>query len=152
MRSTARILAVAFSLSALTGCFGTRGSLMTTQEIDTYGSKDFSAPPHKVFEAVKAALRTQNFDIAMENPEKGLIKTNRRLIRAAAMGHQAIDYTRAYIARITPLPSGGARVSLEPRVFAGEDDLSGKQIWVLEGDEGERLLWTRMFRDISDAL
>ncbi len=65
---------------------------------------------------------------------------------------QAIDYTRSYSARIWSLPSGATRVSLEPRVFAGEQDLSSGKVWVLDGDQGERTLWLRLFKDIEELL
>lgn len=117
--------------SMVSGCAMTQGALMTTEEVATYGTKELTAPPAKVFQAVVGALKAQGFAIAVEKPEKGLIKTNRRLIRSAAMGSanyaQAVDYTRSYSAHIEALANGTTRLSLHPYVFAGEQDLLGRK-------------------------
>jgi hypothetical protein len=63
-----------------------------------------------------------------------------------------VDVTRQYYVDLKQGPDGQTMVIAQPRVYRGEADLSDQQVWVLEGPEGERTLWSKLFRDIGDQL
>ena len=140
----------------------TGGMTMTPQIVQAAGTHAFSAPYDRVFAAVANALQSEGFPIAISNSSEGMIKTGQKLIRTEAVS--AADYrgngygtmttaeiTRQYVIRIHA--SGDTTVVIaEPRIFEGNAELSGQPIWDLDGPEGERNLWQRLFRDISEAL
>jgi hypothetical protein len=128
------------------------GQPMTTAEVTSFGTRTFKAPLDKTFEATANALKADGFEITVSKPEKGLIITNRRLIRAQGNGAgQAVAYTRQY--RVAVRAKGdGTEVELAPSIFSGEADISGKPIWVIEGPEGERAVWTKLFASIQDLI
>jgi len=128
---------------------------MTPEVIQQDGSHTFAASYDKVFAATVAALKSEGFPVASADPEKGMIKTGQKLIRQVAVGSEytatATDITRQYVVHITR--SGeGAQVAAEPRIFQGNAELTEQPVWVLDTPEGERALWTRLFRDIGEAL
>jgi hypothetical protein len=145
--------------AALAGCFsmggGVQGAMMTPQIVQTSGTHTFNAPFEKVFQATQAALASEGFPIAIAKPETGFIKTGQKLIRSEAIGGggaaMATDITRQYI--LTVHQAGASTsVSAEPRIFQGNAELTGQAIWDLDSPQGEKALWTRLFRDIQEAL
>lgn len=147
--TTALLLAASF---LATGCSMFLASAMRPEEIQQYGTHVVSAPKEKVYKAVVGALQASGFAIAFENQEKGIIKTDRKLIRAAGNGGEAVGYYRRYDLRITELEPGKFQIAATPKVYAGEKDLSDGSVWVLEGSQGERKLWADMFKEIDDLL
>jgi len=144
-----RLFALVMLVFVLVGC----GAAMTPAEIKANGTHTYDAPPEKVFEAATAALKAQGYEIAVAKPEKGLIKTNRKLVRADAVGNQsAVGIQRQYILTITSDGTGKTTVEAIPKVFQGEADLSDGSVWVLDGDAGERKLWSSLFTEINDNL
>lgn len=151
------LYSIAFSLI---GCFGRP---MTDEEIEQYGTKEFDATVGETFDATKGALASLNYEIVLENPEKGIIKTNRIPIKAQAKGelntygtnttanYSEVVYYRQYIFKITATDSG-AKVKATPKIFEADHDISGDSIWELEGDKGERKLWSTIFAEIEDNL
>lgn len=136
------------------------GKNMTPTEIQTYGTHTVKATKAQAFNAITSTLKTRGFAISLENIEKGLIKTERRLIRTAASSSsvggyaeaQAVGYYRQYNFQVNELPDGQCQIVATPRIFAGDSDISEGQIWVLEGPEGERTLWKSLFKEIDEVL
>ena len=132
------------------------GQVLTQQELDAHATRSYAAPMAKVFPATENALRAQGYDIAVSDPAKGTIKTKRKFVRAVARREQdtaaAIELTRQYLVHVEETAAGQTRVIALPRVYAGEDDLSEKGVWDLEGPVGERRLWSNLFREIQDGL
>ena len=149
-------LAIGLAVAGSGCAMGIQSANLSKEELTAYGSHHFDEPPAKVHQAVKTALLAQSFSIAVDNPQKGVIKTGRRLIRSAARGGQhyaeAVDYSRQYVATVRAAQGGGTEVTLEPRVFAGEQDLSEQAVWVIEGELGERRLWSRLWKEIGESL
>lgn len=157
-----RIVKVALFLAAfsLIGCFGRP---MTDEEIEQYGTKEFDATASETFEATKNALASLNYQIVLENPDKGIIKTNRIPIKAQAKGtldtygtnttanYSEVVYYRQYIFKITATENG-AKVKATPKIFEADHDISDDSIWELDGDKGERKLWSTIFNEIQDNL
>ncbi len=141
---------------ALVGC-AMFGKNMTETEIQTYGTYTSNAPKAKIYDAAINALKSQGYEIAVENPESGVIKTGRKPIRAQAVSSgagsaTAVMYFRQYLLRIREVDGGKVTVTAVPRVFQGEMDLSDRAVWDLEGPIGERALWNNLFREIDEAL
>jgi hypothetical protein len=141
---------------ALAGGCAHAGAQMTQQEIAGYGTRAFSAPPTKVFHAVVQALELEGYKVPVQNLEKGVIRTARKVLRVDAVGGNgyamAAEVTRQYYVDLRAGDNGSTVVIAAPRVYRGEADLSDQDVWVIEGPEGERALWTKLFRDIGDQL
>lgn len=142
----------AFASLFAAGCGLFMGSAMTPAEIQNFGTHVVSAPKDKVFKAVTGTLKSTGFTIAVENQEKGIIKTDRKLIRAGYNGDEAVGYYRRYDVRIEELGDGKIQIVAVPKVYAGDRDLSDGTVWVLDGKEGERKLWQALFKDVDELL
>ncbi len=156
--------AVRLALGAgLAGCctMGPSGVKMTPQVIQQDGTHQFTAPFDKVFAATEGALKSEGFPIAQSDPDKGLIKTGPKLVRAVTQGDSNdvtgsysathVEITRQYVVHLVHNGTGTS-VSAEPRIFQGNAELTDQAVWVLDTSEGERALWQRLFRDINDGL
>jgi hypothetical protein len=147
-------LSIVLLLAAGCGHFG--GHAMTPAEVSGFGTRAYDAPPTKVFKAVVQALELEGYKVPVQNLEKGLVRTARKVIRADAVGGNgyamAVDVSRQYYVDLKQDPSGKTVVIAQPRVYRGETDLSDGEVWVLEGADGERALWSKLFRDIGDQL
>ncbi len=150
------LAAGSFTAPLLTGCAGGRAALMTPEEISAHGTHRFAAPPAQTFAATIGALQTLGYDVAVANEEKGMIKTARKDLRAQAVaaGNTAIAVSvyRQYYIRIESTDPTNTTVVAEPKVFIGERDISADKVWALEGPEGERELWKRLFAEIESNL
>jgi len=63
------------------------GALLTEQEIAQNGTHVFDKPIDKVFVAAVQALKGEDYEIAIELPDRGLIKTGRKRLGAQATGN-----------------------------------------------------------------
>jgi hypothetical protein len=142
------------ALTLLSAC-GPTGRPLTPNDIASSGTARFEAPLSKVFNATQDALKSEGYEIATADESKHLIKTNRKLIRAVAVGDQysaqATTISRQYVVK---LESEGKStvVMAEPRVYQGDQDLSAEPVWDLDSPAGERALWSQLFKDIGEAL
>jgi hypothetical protein len=149
------LVCLAFTFAA--GCV--MGAPMTPQVIQESGTHSFNAPYAKVFAATEGALKSEGYPIAISQPDKGLIKTGQKIIKAVARGYgssssyraEAVGIARQYVVHVSR--SGATTVvSAEPRIFQGNADLSDKPVWDLDSPQGERALWEGLFRDIQEVL
>jgi hypothetical protein len=154
-RTWLRFFLMLFAVAIMAGCAGPTGRPLTPNDVASYGTARFDAPTGKVFSAVQGALKSEGYQVASADSSKGLIKTNRKLVRAVAVGNdmsaQAIEITRQYLVKVRPAGSATVVVA-EPRVFQGDLDLSDGNVWDIEGPMGERKLWSQLFRDIKEGL
>lgn len=129
---------------------------MSPAEISASGTRAYAAPPAEVFAATTGALQTLGYQLTVVNDAKGIIKTDRKPIRAdaaAANGRAvAVEVTRQYYVRVESSDGANTTVVAEPKVFIGERDVSGDPVWMLDGPEGERTLWKRLFDEIQSNL
>jgi hypothetical protein len=141
-------------LTLLAAC-GPTGRPLTPSDISAYGTARFDAPLPKVFRAVQEALKSEGYQIATADASKQMIKTDRKLVRAVAVGTahsaQAIEITRQYVVKLET-EGGRTVVVAEPRVFQGDQDLSAQEVWDIDGPMGERALWGQLFKDVNEAL
>lgn len=147
---TALAIALTFTLvPAISGCIV--GKVMTPQEIEQYGTKLFPAPKAKVFKAAIAALKSQGYTIAIEDEEKGIIKTAPKVMGQVVSKYSTASNYRKYFLSITE-EGGQTKVVATPKVGTGERDRSDDPAWVLEGPAGERVLWTKLFQEITELM
>lgn len=145
------------SAPVLVGCAGGGGgALMTPEEIGSHGTHKFASSEAETFAATIGALRTLGYIVTVANEEKGMIKTDRKPLRAQAYagGGQAVavEVTRQYYVRLESTDASNTTVVAEPKVFIGERDVTNDKVWMLEGPEGERELWRRLFAEIQSNL
>lgn len=156
MRSlSSSVVLLCAALAVAPACVGPQGAAMTPAEVQTHGTHRFAAPPARVFAATVTALELEGYEVALSRPDEGRIKTNRKVVRADAVGNQyavtAVEIARQY--EITVEKDGdGAKVTATPRVFVGEAEVSDQAVWQLEGPAGERTLWKRLFEEVDEAL
>ena len=158
---------VFLSLLAISSCATTMqsdGELMTTAHIAAHGTRTFDAPPSKVFAAAIQALQADNYEVALQNVDKGLIVTRRKRIRTEtdtsayetstgyAASSRAVTYYRQFTITITANGPNGSVLVATPSLFANDNDISDKPLWVLGTRDGEYALWTRLFDHVSQAL
>ncbi len=152
--------ALALALAAITpaaaGCGASLGAVLTPQEIEAHGVTVVRGPPDKVFKATIDALKTLDYEVALERPDKGLIVTKHRSVRDVAVGnsHSAVQlsYSRQYTIEIRDAGGGSSRVIATPAVFENAADISARPIWDLESPLGERELWKQLFAKIEQLL
>jgi hypothetical protein len=131
------------------------GRKLTQADIDTYGTKAFDEPDmEKMFRIVKEVLLGMDYQIELENFDKGLIKTKRKIIGGTGSYNAAqvrLNY-RQYYAYVSETSDGKIKVAFAPKIFIGEADVSTKSIWVLRGAGGEYKLWENLFASIEERL
>ena len=155
LRSLALFLCLAAVAPLATAC--RRGAVMTPAEVDANGTHVFAASHADTFKATAGALQTLGYQLTMTDEGKGILKTDRKLLQARAVATSsvsasAVQVTRQYYVRITSTDATSTAVVAEPKVFIGERDVSGDEVWALEGPEGERELWRRLFAEIQSNL
>ena len=130
---------------------------LTQSDIDSYGTKIFEGEKEKVFNVVKEVLLSQDFEIELENFEKGLIKTKRKVIgqtgvaTSMSTAQYRLNY-RQYYAYITETPDGKTKVVFSPKIYIGDADVTDGKIWMLKGAGGEYKLWENLFNNIEERL
>jgi hypothetical protein len=119
---------------------------LTQGEVGRSGAREFSAPPATVFAICVGALTAEGYEIASSDAATGVIVT-----RPQAVHTPGPVTARAY--RVTVTPEGqGARVVAQPVLYAGSRDVSGSDLWVLDGDQGERAQWSDLFGVMQAAM
>ena len=94
----------------------------------------------------------QDFGIGIEKPEKGEIKTKRKILSAYGDAHSAAFYYKQYVIKIEEKEPGKTTVVMTPRLFHQETDISDKACWVIKGKAGEIKLWESLFKEIQEQL
>ena len=116
------------------------GAISPARTSTPRGRRSFAQPRRVVLKAVVSALESEGFKVPVVNANTGLVKTDRRDIRATAVGGRgyatAVMYTRQYTVHVTA-EGGQTVVRAEPRIYAGDTDISDRAIWVMSGPEGE---------------
>jgi hypothetical protein len=144
----------ALALSAAPGC-GASGAALTPHEIEAHGITVLRGPPDKVFKASVDALKVLGYEIAVEQPDKGLIVTKQKSMPDVSMRSAdtvALAYARQYTVEIRGGGGGTTRVKATPAVFENAADISSKSVWDLESPLGERELWKLLFAKIEQRL
>lgn len=132
------------------------GQYLTRSEIESHGTRVYAVESRALADAAARTLQVMGYEVALSDPERGLVKTGRKLIRAQAIGGpggaQSSGIYRQYQIAISPAGEAGSRIEVTPSVFVGERDMSREDVWVIEGPEGERQLWDDYFRELEQVL
>ncbi|WNG47602.1 hypothetical protein F0U60_28370 [Archangium minus] len=141
------------SLSLLFGCATVQGSTLSDKEVADYGTMSFNAPRDRVMAAAVATLTSMGFVGAVVDLEKGLIQTDRKIIRVDGVQTAqdqvvSLTYSRQYVLRFTE--NGDTTVvSAKPRLYENDVEISDKPIWSIQG---EQQLWKQLFTDMDTVL
>jgi hypothetical protein len=136
--------AVMVAALALWGCASTQA--LTQGEVGRSGARQFGTAKGTTFAICVGALTAEGYEIASSDPATGEIVTLPQAV------HTSGPVTaRAY--RVTVTPEGqGSRVVAQPILYAGTRDVSNRDVWVLDGPEGERAQWADLFSVMDAAL
>jgi hypothetical protein len=145
---------------ALAGC-ASNGSVLTQQDVETYGRHRFDADPNRVYEASVGALRSQGYGIAYAQREAGLIKTSRKLVgvtdetlapqgRYSVGGRwRSVGTYRQFQVNVQPVSPGVTEVTAVPFLFVGQSNVSNQDYWDLNA---ERAVWSALFAEMEQFL
>jgi len=140
-----------FLIIFLSSCV-TNGKYMTAKTVETHGTKIYNSSYENVWNAVKGTLATNGYDIAYEDPEKGIINTKQKIINMYGANGQVTAYYRQYLVSISVISDNQIKVVLSPKLFEGNNDITGRKVWVMSGPNGEITLWNKFFKDVSNLL
>lgn len=146
---------ILLAMVLLTAC--SSGKPLTNEFISQYGTRTFTAPYEKVWKAAEGVLSMEGYEVAYADMEKGVLNTKQKLLGATG---QANPYSyqvtsagiyRQYLIKITR-NGDQCTVVLTPKVFQGNADISDKPVWMLEGEQGEKTLFEKFFREMEELL
>jgi hypothetical protein len=143
-----------------TSTFAQFGKKMKQEYIDEYGTKTFNRSKEEIYPIIKEVLQNNGFEIELDRLEKGLIKTNKKVVGTTGNATHS-EYSssaqyrsnyRQYYVTINKESENEAKVVFKPKFFIGDADVSEKRIWVLNGNAGEIKIWERLFSEIEERL
>jgi hypothetical protein len=144
------VATAALALASLLPACSPYGAL-SPSEIQKNGVLILRAPPARAFKASLEALKGLGYEIAVEDPDKGLIVTKRKGLLELSAKDNA-NYGRQYTIEIKGA-GGGSRVTATPAIFDNDTDVSQtKKLFDIEGPLGERELWKQLFAKIEQLL
>lgn len=125
--------------------------------INEFGTKTFDKSKEELFPIIKKVLTNNQYEIELENLEKGKIKTKKKPLgeTGVSTGNGSAQFNRNYrqysiqLESVTPTQT---KVVLTPKVWIGEADVSDQKVWVLKGPAGEIKLWENIFTSIEEQL
>jgi hypothetical protein len=126
-------------------------------EITAHGTATYPADKAKVFEACLGALKVLGYDIAVSQPEKGLIVTSRKetgaFARFSGSYRSAVrnSVMQQFTLHVDATGPAETRVVAVPAVFLNETDMSGERL-VLDGPAGMRTTWASLFNQVKMLL
>ena len=129
------------TVATLAAC--AHSTVLTPGEIGRSGVHVFSAPPEHVFYACLGILKADGYEIASANPEKGTIVTKPMAFESAG-GATARGYHLTISSQ-----EGSTKVVATPVLFAGERDVSAKEVWDVSA---ERAQWAELFADVDAVI
>lgn len=132
------------ALMAFGACASTQG--LTQGEVGRSGARQFAASKEKVFPTCLGALTAEGYEIASTDVAAGVIVT-----RPMAVHNAGAVTARAYRVTVTS-DDGGVRVVAQPMLYAGQRDISGADVWTLNGPDGERAQWNDLFGIVDATL
>jgi hypothetical protein len=140
-------------LLLLAGCIHTVA--MTPDIVQQDGRLVVAGTPEKVFQAVKDALDSENIGVSVAKPESGLIVSKRFVLAAYATGNQYIAVGNQDTVQydITVKAAGSdVEVVVAPRGFHNDIEVTERDVWQLDGPQGQRSRWQRLFAQIKKML
>jgi hypothetical protein len=150
---TKGLLLMAAVVSLVTGC--AHMVAMTPEVVQQDGRMVFSGAKEKVFQAVQEALDSESIGVAVAKPETGLIVSKRFVLAAYATGGRYVATANEDTIQydITVKPTGEeVEVVVAPRGFHNNMEVTEREVWQLDGPQGQRVRWQRLFSQIKKML
>ena len=140
-------------LAALVGC--AHLVPMTPELVRDEGRMVFTGTPEKVFQAVQEALDSENIGVAVAKPDTGLIVSKRFVLAAYATGGRYVATANEdTIQYDITIKGAGAEteVVVAPRGFHNNMEVTDREVWQLDGPQGQRARWQRLFDGVKKML
>jgi hypothetical protein len=146
-------ICLALTLFAASGC--AHLTAMTPEVVKADGRRVFPGDKDKVFQAVTEALDALDIGVALAKPESGLIISKRFLLAAYASGNYVVtgnEDTMQYDITVRPLAEGEVEVLASPRGYHNNQEVTDRNVWQLDGAQGQRQRWQKLFAQIQRML
>ena len=141
-------------LAALAGC--AHLVPMTPELVRDEGRMVFTGTPEKVFQAVQEALDSANIGVAVAKPETGLIVSKRFVLAAYATAGRYVatanEDTIQYDISVKGTSDSEVEVVVAPRGYHNNMEVTDREVWQLDGPQGQRERWARLFAEIKKML
>ncbi len=137
---------------------------MSSELVDREGLRVLPASRSSVFAATAGALRVLGYSIAFADQASTVLKTEPMSTLTIASFSGSLEgqhdyrasartnaYARSYSITFFDAPSG-TLVRAAPRMYINGQDVSASPVWQLDGADGERAQWERLFREIASNL
>ena len=129
---------------------------MTPEVVQQDGKMVFTAPKEKVFQAVQDALEALNVGVALAKPESGLVVSKRFVLAAyASRGRYVVtgnEDTIQYDISVRPASEASVEVVVSSRGYHNNMEVTEREVWQLDGPQGQRERWQRLFAEIKRML
>lgn len=110
---------------------------MSPQQLQSRASRAVEAPFDEVFDAAWLVLEGAGWSVVANDRRAGTFRTNTVVLPGTGVG-------RAYDAAVS-LEGATPMLTLLPRVFEGDRDITDQMHWTLEGPGGEQSKWDELF-------
>jgi hypothetical protein len=115
------------------------------------GTATYGAPPAQVFQATRDALESLGLGVAVARPESGMLISKRFVLSSSATGgpgyanltEDTLKYDISVVAAAT-----GTQVVARPRAYRNAQEISDQDVWILDGQYGQRPRWQKLFDEI----
>jgi hypothetical protein len=129
---------------------------MSPEIVQRDGRTVFAGDKEKVFQAVQEALESLNVGVAIAKPETGLIVSKRFVLAAYAVRGRYVatanEDTIQYDITVKPAPESGVEVVVAPRGYHNGMEVTDREVWELDGPQGQRVRWQQLFAEIRKML
>ncbi len=129
---------------------------MTPEMIHADGRAVFHGTAEQVFKATEDALTALNIGVAVSKPDRELIVSKHFTLSVTAQG---TDYTAStyedtlqYDITVHPLAAGQVEVTATPRAFRNAKEMTDQEVWILDGENGQRPRWQKLFAEVHRML
>ena len=118
-----------------------------------FGTSEFDAPIDKTFSSCVNALKTEGYEVAVAQEEKGLIITKPKIVYQGAAGGQGyatlITMEKRYTFRLEAVGPNRTRVVASPEAIENGRDVTGEQVWTMHFQQAD---WAKLFRRVQSLL
>jgi len=129
---------------------------MTPEIVQQNGRTTFSGNREKVFQAVQEALDSLNVGVAIAKPDTGLIVSKRFVLASYAVRGRYVatanEDTIQYDITVKPMSDAEVEVVVAPRGYHNGMEVTDREVWQLDGPEGQRTRWQQLFNEIRKML
>lgn len=132
----ARAALLIATLAAQAACAPRGPKALTPQQLESLASRTVEAPFDEAYDAAWLVLEGAGWTITASDRRAGTLETN-AVVLPPGVG-------RAWSVAVSQ-DGASPRVTLLPRVFRGEAEVTGEMHWTLDGPSGEQAKWDDLF-------